>query len=527
MLIWASGRDGPLTSRFLSEAGFETLHTSSCDECCRELERGAGLLLVAEELLSVPQSGTLRSLLFRQPAWSDIPVIVIAAEESRGRATKLVVDLSSVSVLHRPLSLDTLCSTVGAALRARRRQYEVRDLLEQRDEANRRREEFLAMLAHELRNPLAPLRTGLQLLRLTEAEEQRARVRTMLERQVENLSRLVDDLLDVSRITRGKIRLQKEMLDVGEVLRRALEARAPQAAEKGISLALDPAALREPVWAEADPTRLEQMIDNVLVNAIKFTPPKGSVKVTVRRNDREAVISVRDSGIGIPPQMLRTVFELFAQAERGLDRTQGGLGIGLTVVRTLAELHGGTAVAISEGEGKGTEIVIRLPALPSASPAGRPQVQRDSAKGGRSRRVLVVEDNRDAAETLAGLLRHQGHRVSVAYNGNEGLAAFERERPEVMICDIGLPGLDGYDLARAVRNRDRTGQCLLIALTGYGEPRERERGLRAGFQHYFVKPADPDSLAGLLQTFDRDGTLRGVGASGHADAERHARSPMI
>jgi len=502
VLIWASGRDGPLTSRFLAEAGFKTIHTSSCEGCCRELERGAGVLLVAEELLSFPESGNLRSLLLRQPAWSDIPVIVIAAEQTRGRATQLVVDLSSVSVLHRPLSLDTLCSTVGAALRARRRQYEVRDLLEQREEANRRREEFLAMLAHELRNPLAPLRTGLQLLRLSEVERQRERVRMMLERQVENLSRLVDDLLDVSRITRGKISLQKQTLDVGDVLRRALEGRTAQAAEKGIRLALDPATLREPVWAEADPTRLEQMIDNVLVNAIKFTPARGWVHASVRRDGEQAVISVKDSGIGIPPHLLGTVFELFAQAERSLDRTQGGLGIGLTVVRTLAELHGGMAAAFSEGEGQGTEIVIRLPALADASPRERVAGRPHSVNGGRSRRVLVVEDNRDAAETLASLLRHHGHCVSVAYSGDDGLAAYERERPEVVICDIGLPGLDGYALARAVRTRDGSGACLLIALTGYGEPRERERGLHAGFQHYLVKPADPDSLAGLLQTSD-------------------------
>ncbi len=527
VLIWASGRDGPLTSKFLSEAGFNTLHTSSCEECCRELERGTGVLLAAEELLADPESGKLRSLLLRQPAWSDVPLIVIAGEEGRDRASRLVVDLTSVSVLHRPLSLDTLCSTVGSALRARRRQYEVRDLLEQRDEANRRREEFLAMLAHELRNPLAPLRTGLQLLRLTEAEERRERVRTMLERQVENLSRLVDDLLDVSRITRGKIRLQKQAVEVGDVLRHALDARLSQAAEKGIRLALDPGALREPAWVDADPTRLEQMIDNVLVNAIKFTQANGSVTAGVSREGGEAVIRVRDTGIGISPHMLGAVFELFAQSERGLDRTQGGLGIGLTVVRTLAELHGGSATAYSEGDGKGTEIVIRLPALANASPRERAAVTGDSDAAGGSHRVLIVEDNRDAAEMLAGLLRHHGHVVSIAYTGDAGLAAYERERPEAVICDIGLPGLDGFALARAVRNRDRSHECLLIALTGYGEPRERERGLRAGFHHYLVKPADPGSLTALLRTLDR--TEAGVPATGkcpQADAQRDEPSAV-
>lgn len=498
VLIWASGRDGALTSRFLTDAGFEARDTATCAECCRELEAGAGVLVIAEELLSDPQSGSVREVLGRQPPWSDIPVIVIAGEQARSRPG-LFSGLSSVAVLHRPLSLDTLYSTVSAALRARRRQYEVRDLLKQREEANRRRDEFLAMMAHELRNPLAPIRTGLQLLRATDSAEQAARVRAMMERQVANLARLIDDLLDVSRMTRGQIPLKKQVIDVLDLLRHTVEARTREAAEKGLHLTVESFELQERLRVEADPTRLEQMIDNLLVNAIKYTPANGSIRASLRREAEEVVIAVKDTGRGIPPHMLSAVFELFTQADRELDRTQGGLGIGLTVVKTLAELHGGTVAAFSEGVGKGTEVAIRLPATQKVI-AREPRAARSREHAsGPGRRVLIIEDNRDGAETLAGFLRERGHTVSVAYSGDDGLAAFERERPDAVICDIGLPGMDGYHVAKAIRERDCSGKCLLIAVTGYGDHRERKRGLEAGFQHYFIKPADPDQIAGLLE----------------------------
>jgi two-component system, sensor histidine kinase len=493
VLIWASGRDGSLTSRFLSDAGFEPLAVGSCADCCRELEAGAGVLILAEEALSHPQCGSLREILARQPAWSDIPVIIIASRSDHAHSHKLFADLSSVSVLHRPLSLDTLCSTVGAGLRARRRQYQVRDLLQQR-------EEFLAMMAHELRNPLSPIKTGLQLLRITESEEQRERIRAMLERQAGNLSRMIDDLLDVSRITRGKIRLQRRTIDVEEALRHAIDARRRQAAEKGLAITFEPPL--EPVWVDADPTRLEQMIDNVLSNAIKFTPARGSIEISARRENGEVVMSVKDTGIGIPRHLLATVFELFAQADRELDRTQGGLGIGLTVVKNLAALHGGSAAAFSEGEGKGTTVELRLPAVKDASRIELPVRRPMNGESGHRRRVLIVEDNRDAAEMLADYLRRQGHVVVIAHSGDAGLAMCEREPPDVAICDIGLPGLNGYELARALRTRERLRHCLLIAVTGYGERRDRERGLQAGFHHYLVKPADPEAIADLIRRHD-------------------------
>ncbi len=495
VLVWALGRDGPLTRGFLAEAGFDCRACASWDELRAETEAGAGALVLAGELLSAEAVAALRALLEQQAPWSDLPLVIVAGGGPAAGAGDPFEGLGNVSLLHRPLSLDTLASTVRTALRARRRQYQLRDLLRQREEADRRKDEFLAMLAHELRNPLAPIRTGLQLLRLGPPAEVTGRALERMERQVGHLARLVDDLLDVSRITRGTITLQRRPLDVGEVLCQAADAFASQAAEKG--LRLEVAGPAEPLWVDADPTRLEQMVGNVLGNSIKFTPPRGEVRLSAARQGGWAVLRVRDTGQGIPPERLEQVFELFAQSDRPLDRSQGGLGIGLTVVRSLAELHGGSAEAFSEGEGKGTEVVIRLP--PAPVPAAADGAAREGeARWCLSRRVLIVEDNRDAAETLASYLQSRGHEVVVAGDGPGGVAAALRQRPGVVICDIGLPGMDGYEVARTLRAEPGFGTCLLIAVTGYGEAADRERARRAGFDHHLTKPADAEEIARLL-----------------------------
>ena len=496
-LVWAVGRDGPLTCGFLAEAGFQAHPCRSLAELCTELARAAGVVIVAGELLSSEAVGQLRACLAEQPPWSDIPFLVVAgpADERFGPVPRFD-DLGSVSVLHRPLSLDTLASSVGAALRARRRQYEVRDLLQQREEAERRREEFLAMLAHELRNPRAPIRTGLQVLRLTDSPDTTARTHAIIERQVGNLSRLVDDLLDVSRITRGKILLRKERICVLELLKQAADGHAALTAEKGLTVVVT--GPPEVLCVEADPTRLEQMIGNVLTNAIKFTPSRGTIELSVMREGDCVAIHVRDSGIGIPRHMLVRIFELFAQTDRQLDRAQGGLGIGLTVVKSLAELHGGCVEARSEGEGKGAEIVIRLPAAAAPQSADAMHSLASAEDRRQSRRVLVVEDNRDAADVLSAYLRACGHIVHIAHDGGAGFSAALREQPDVVICDIGLPGVDGYEFARRLRAEPRLRRCLLVAVTGYGEARDRQRGVEAGFAHYLTKPADPREIERLL-----------------------------
>lgn len=498
-VIWAEGRDGSLTREFLLRAGKDAIACADGERVAQQLTLGGGVLIVAAELLSRSDAAAVREWMAGQPPWSDLPVLVIAGRD--GFTASLNESLSgfgTFSVLHRPLSLDTLYSTVETALRARQRQYQIRGLLAQRDQSDRRREEFLAMLAHELRNPLAPIRTGMQVLRLNSpADSNTARTHEMIERQLTNLTRLINDLLDVSRITQGKISLQREVIDLHNAVANVVAARSLHAAEKAIRLTLS-SAPSLPVHVSADPVRIEQIVDNVLTNAIKFTPESGSVDVNVTREQDTAVIRVSDTGIGIPPHLLSTVFDLFAQTPRSLDRSQGGLGIGLTVVKSLVELHGGIVRASSAGEGRGTLIEIRVPTVQIMESAPKQEEHPQLPAPSTPRKVLLVEDNQDAAEMLATFLRACGHLVRVAHDGHAGLDLATRERPDVVICDIGLPGMDGFEFARQIRRIPALSAARLIAMTGYGEVRHRDRGLDAGFDKYLVKPADPEAVAQLL-----------------------------
>jgi signal transduction histidine kinase len=370
-------------------------------------------------------------------------------------------------------------------------------------EADRRKDEFLATLAHELRNPLAPIRNALYLLR-SDATPAPAReqAREMMERQLHHLVRLVDDLLDVSRVMRGKVDLRKERVDVAAAAARAVETAQPliDARRHTLTVNVPP----DPVWVEADPVRLAQVVGNLLTNAGKYTDTGGRLMLTVEDTGGEAVIRVRDTGIGIARDMLSKVFDLFVQAETAADRTQGGLGIGLTLVQRLVELHGGTVQAHSEGPGRGSEFVVRLPLLDQDAGRGT----RDEAKTGLPaslaphpsclpRRVLVVDDHADAADSLAMLLRAQGHAVRVARNGPDAVAAVTTDPPEVILLDLGMPGMDGFEVARQVRNGHGRG-VFLVALTGWGQEEDRRRTREAGFDHHLTKPADPDELRALL-----------------------------
>jgi signal transduction histidine kinase/DNA-binding response OmpR family regulator len=364
-------------------------------------------------------------------------------------------------------------------------------------EADRRKNEFLAMLAHELRNPLAPIRNAAQVLRLLGLENPTLDwARDVLDRQVGQMVRIVDDLLDVSRITRGKIQLRTEPVDVAAVVARAVETSRPliDARRHGLSVALPP----EPLRAEADPARLAQVLANLLNNAAKYTEEGGQIWLDVAREAGEVVFRVRDTGIGIPREMLASVFELFTQADRSLDRSQGGLGIGLTLVKSLVEMHGGSVRASSEGPGKGSEFVVRLPALPADPPPPSANGSREVAGAGARRRVLVVDDNVDGADSLAILLRAARHEVAVSHDGAAALREAEAFRPEVVLLDIGLPGMSGYEVARRLRQLPGLEGVLLVALTGYGQDEDRQRSRDAGIDHHLVKPADPQALQQLL-----------------------------
>jgi signal transduction histidine kinase len=369
-------------------------------------------------------------------------------------------------------------------------------------EANRRKDEFLAMLAHELRNPLAPIRNALHILKQSHAGGPVEPLRAMMERQVQHLARLVDDLLDVSRITRGKIELRKQVVSLAAVVSRAVEA--SRSLIEGRRLELEVALPAEPLRLEADPTRLEQVVANLLHNAGKYTEPGGHIRLTAAlapsSEGGEVVLRVQDSGIGIPAEMLPHIFDLFVQVDHRHARSQGGLGIGLTLVRRLVELHGGTVEAFSAGLGRGSEFVVRLPALSEKREregrAGREDAGDAAPTPGR--RILVVDDNVDAAESLALLLRLQGHDVAVAADGPTALEKARAERPEVIFLDLGMPGMDGYEVARRLRQLPDVGPVRLVALTGWGQEEDRRRTRQAGFDHHVVKPVEPDALHQLL-----------------------------
>jgi two-component system CheB/CheR fusion protein len=365
-------------------------------------------------------------------------------------------------------------------------------------EAARRKDEFLAMLGHELRNPLAPIRNALYILRLTPASATaRENAQDVIERQVGHMVRLVDDLLDVSRVTRGKIELRLERVDLAALLHRAVETARPLIDAQGHQLHI--ALPAEPIWLDADPTRITQVVANLLNNAAKYTEPGGQIWVSAARADGLAVIRVKDNGTGIAPDILPHVFEMFIQADDSLARSQGGLGIGLTLVKRLVQLHGGTVEAISAGLGKGSEFILRLPAAPmpvrvplSKNPEG------PSSPGPAARRVLVVDDNVDTSESLAQLIRLAGHEVTTAANGAAGLEKARSFHPDVVLLDIGLPGMDGYEVARRLREQSRPCAPLLVAVTGYGQPEDCRRAAAAGFDRHVVKPVDWSTIAELL-----------------------------
>jgi len=390
------------------------------------------------------------------------------------------------------------------------------------EEAGRRKDEFLAMLAHELRNPLAAisnadyvledliehqLRYREQLAATSDAEcvleelgshdTRVSRLRNIISRQTKHLARLVDDLLDMSRITRGKIELRKEVVELAAALQRAVETTAPlmEARNHDLQLFLPD----EPVWLEADPARLEQILSNLLNNAAKYSERGGKIWLSAERAAEEIVLRIRDAGIGIPKELLPRVFDLFTQAERSLDRSQGGLGIGLALVKNLVQMHGGSVSVHSEGLGAGSEFVVRLPTCQVTAPGAvvcPPQPIREAARGA-SVRILLVEDNRDAAETLTEIMELWGHEVRHAEDGPSAIDEAHSYHPDVVLLDIGLPGMDGYEVARRLRQADLNG-VLLVALTGYGQEEDRRRSHEAGFDLHLTKPVDPQELQRLI-----------------------------
>jgi ABC-type amino acid transport substrate-binding protein/signal transduction histidine kinase/CheY-like chemotaxis protein len=389
---------------------------------------------------------------------------------------------------------EALAPAIAQAFQSKRAEDAVRAANAQLTEADQRKSEFLAVLSHELRNPLAPIRNSLEVIELApRGSPGEARARQIVQRQVNQLAKLVDDLLDVTRVSRGKINLSRSTVDLCELVRRTCEDHRGQLDRGRIALALDLPAT--PVWIDADPTRIAQVLGNLLHNAAKFTPANGSIAVTLSVAGGRARLLVRDDGVGIEPELLGRVFEPFAQAERSLARTQGGLGLGLALVKGLVELHGGSVAARSGGPGLGAELEITLPTVSAPPPAEPPAEARRAASG---LVIVLIEDNVDSAHSLAELLSLHGHDVHVATGGAAGLAQIRERRPDVVLCDIGLPDLTGYEVARTVRADPELRSTYLVALSGYAQPEDRRRAAEAGFDAHLAKPAEIDELSEVV-----------------------------
>jgi signal transduction histidine kinase len=502
LILAPTGRDAELACKILQQAGMCCQACATIEELCRRIEEGGSAGIVAKEALSPPAARALVEILGDQAPWSDFPLIVLTGGVSIApagiRLLETIRPLGNVTLIERPVRIMTLVSSVRGALAARRRQYQVRDLLRQLGEAVTRRDEFLAMLGHELRNPLAAICNAIKLLGAAPLGDPEAvEAREIIDRQSRHLGRLVDDLLDVTRINSGKIVLDRRPVDLVELVRRGMR----QLDDGGKSRRHDVrfSAHPEPLIVEGDGDRLEQVITNLLVNALKYTPPGGRIEVSVRPEKGQAELRVADSGVGLAPEMLSQIFEPFAQVDGTLDRAQGGFGIGLALVRNLVSLHGGSVEARSPGLGRGSEFVVRLPlAAGSTRPASQRGPSRRRIPDGPRRHILIVEDHPDNRRTMRVLLQSWGHRVEVAEDGTDGVERAIATHPEFALIDIGLPGLDGYEVARRIRSA--LGDAVfLIALTGYGQPGDRHRALEAGFDTHLVKPVDLDELERMLE----------------------------
>jgi signal transduction histidine kinase/ActR/RegA family two-component response regulator len=495
VVLATSAQEGAATASLLRSSGVSAVVARDAPELCRLLDEGAATALVTEEVLAQGGGLPLRGWLARQAPWSDLPVLLLAGAigSSAGRGPgheQLLAAEGNVTLLDRPVRLVTLLSATSAALRARQWQYRMRDLLRQLSDSVRARDQFLAMLGHELRNPLAALLTAGELL--VRDPDHADRHAAIIQRQARRLTRLVDDLLEVSRVDSGKVTLQRKVLDLRAVVERSLEAIAP-AADRA-RLRIEKALPAEPLTVDGDPVRLEQVIGNLLSNAVKYTPEGGRIRVQAERRGTAAALRVADTGIGIAPDLLDRIFEPFTQAATSLARSEGGLGLGLALVRGLVTLHDGTVRARSDGPGEGTEVEVMLPLAIQAELPLAPRPAEAAAAGGGCRHVLVVEDNADNRDTLVMLLESLGHEVVAAIDGPSGVELGLASRPEVAIVDIGLPGFDGFEVGR--RLREALGPTLkLVALTGYGQAEDRERSRAAGFDLHLTKPAEADELA--------------------------------
>jgi signal transduction histidine kinase len=503
LVLTPMGRDADLAARALAAARLACTVCPDLRRAHQQLELGAGAILIADEALPLKDASQWDDWIPPEPPWSAIPIIVLTRSFGRGshhsRQLRRLEARDNVSFLQRPVPKVTLISALRSAIASRRRQYVIRDFLEERKrseealiDADRRKDEFLAILAHELRNPLAPIVSSIEALSLSTHDPSLVRAACgVLERHVTHIVRLVDDLLDVSRITRNMITLQCERIDAADAVRRALDNCAGAAGARALSVDLGGV----PLVVEGDFVRLVQVFSNILDNAIKYTASDGRIQVVAGKDGGQAYVAIADDGIGIAQGMLERIFEMFSRAEPG---RVAGLGIGLTLVRQLVGLHHGSIRAQSEGLGKGSRFIVSLPLAEAAVAAAPVAPAEGPGRPTSGKRVLVVDDNVEAADTLGTLLGLLGAKVRAVYDGKAALEAFIAFRPQVVIVDLSMPGMDGYDVVRSLRRQPESGNSMLVALTGWSQPKVRARVLEAGFDRYLVKPIKAADLRDLL-----------------------------
>jgi signal transduction histidine kinase len=431
-----------------------------------------------------------------------VPIIFVTAGDADWQRRFRGYEAGAVDFIHKPIEADILRSKADVFFdlyRQRQQLAEQRDALKVHshalEEADRRKDEFLATLAHELRNPLAPLRHGLDILRKNPDSDNAVRIRDMMDRQLVHLVRLIDDLLDVSRVSQGKIELRKERIEAADVLRLAVESSRPLIDAAGHDLTVDQPA--EPVWLDADLSRLAQAVGNLLNNAAKYTPHGGRIGLSLRSDATDAIITVSDNGLGIPAAMQSTIFHLFTQVRDHADNAQGGLGIGLALVKQLVDMHGGSVNVESAGDGQGSIFTIRTPLAAGATPA-RSVEQLAPAADHHALKILVVDDIVEVAQTVGWMVEEMGHDYRLVHDGRQALAAAREYRPDVILLDIGLPGMDGYAVCRQLRQDDLFKDTLIVAQTGWGQLRDKAQASQAGFDHHLVKPVTYDGLETFL-----------------------------
>lgn len=489
--------DAELAISVLAEHHIAAQAFSAIGGFARSLSPAVGCAILVEEALVAEELASLRESLGGMPEWSDLPLVIVTNDLNArvGLVASAFPDSVNVTFLEQPVNPLSLVSAVQVAMRAASRQREVAELIAERDRAVKLRDEFLAMLAHELRNPLAPMRNALYLLKRNGNQDAYALKSTqILERQLNHVARLVDDLMDVARLERGKITLKTHPVDLNRVVAAAVEVLQQAAQEKGHRLLAELSG--EALMIDADEVRVTQIVSNLIGNAIKFSISPCTIRVATRMERNCAVLGVEDEGIGFDPAVVDQLFDPFIQVNSTLERSTGGLGMGLTIVKRLVELHRGSVSARSEGIGKGSRFVVRIPLSTTAAPRSDEALPLPTAF--HRRRVVVVEDNSDIRETLSMLLTSWGHEVLMAEDGPSGIDCVLQERPDVALVDIGLPLMNGYEVARSIRKRMPSANIRLVAVSGYGQPEDKDLAVQAGFDVHLLKPLDPEILERLL-----------------------------